>query len=73
MNQREATDAMWIAWFARALLERAARGHDPADTADLFYDRERLGFTRWMARNRAYLPGFAPHGSRRPPRDQGGN
>lgn len=73
MNQREAYQAMWRAWFARAELERAARGHDPADTTEVFADRERLGFTRWMARHRAGLPGFSPHGSRRPPRDQGGD
>jgi hypothetical protein len=73
MNQREAYDALWLAWFARAQLERDSRGHDPADTDTMFADRERVGFRRWMAKQRASLPGFAPHGSRRPPRDQGGN
>lgn len=73
MTQDEAREAAWLAWLARARLERDARGHDPSDTDGAFVKRERTGFTRWMAANRRSLPGFAPRGSRRPPSDQGGN
>jgi hypothetical protein len=73
MNQNEARDAAWLAWLARAQFERDARGHDPSDSDEAFRKRERVGFTRWMAKHRSALPGFAPHGSRRPPSDRGGN
>ncbi len=55
---------MWLAWLDRARLERAARGHDEADTDEMFERRERVGFGRWLAQNRATLPGFTAHGVR---------
>jgi hypothetical protein len=73
VNHKEAESALWLAWLARARLERAARGHDESDTEETFKAREKVGFRRWLAKNRTALPGFGPHGSRRPPRDQGGN
>jgi hypothetical protein len=73
VTHKEAYDAAWFVWLARAQLERDARGHDESDTDEAFRKREHVGFTRWMAKHRASLPGFAPHGSRRPPSDQGGN
>ncbi len=73
MTQAEAREALWLAWLARARLERAARGHDESDTAEMFERREYLGFGRWLAGTRAMLPGFAPRGSRARPSDRGGN
>jgi len=73
VNHREAEGALWLAWLDRARLERAARGHDESDTDEKFEDRERIGFKRWLAKNRKTLPGFGPHGSRSRPVDPEAN
>lgn len=69
MTQKEAEDALWLAWIDRARQERRARGHDESDTEQAFEARERVGFRRWLAANRRTLPGFAKHGGRARPVD----
>lgn len=69
VTQKEAEGALWFAWLDRARLERRARGHDESDTEQAFEAREHVGFRRWLARNRASLPGFAKRGSRARPVD----
>jgi hypothetical protein len=69
VTHKEAEGALWLAWLDRARLERSARGHDESDTEQTFEARERVGFRRWLAKNRATLPGMAPRGSRARPVD----
>lgn len=73
MTHKEAEGALWMAWLDRARLERMARGHDESDTEQAFEARERVGFRRWLARNRSALPGFAKRGARIRPIDPGLN
>lgn len=73
MTHKEAEGALWLAWLDRARLERQARGHDESDTEQAFEAREKVGFRRWLAKNRGGLPGFENRGSRVRPVDPSAN